>query len=193
MYESGAQITTPAVFSASKIRTSHSAVLHIPSGSMETSKAKDRLKQVEESLATGGIISNHDLKMSWPKIPAKAAYLLLNNARRRNALSLSVLRDLKQQILAFNTSPEDGRLKVLPPFKPDVLPQLESALLSSDSAGSANDYRWLIDAAEWQKHRGDLPKVIVLRSEGTVFCSGHDLSELRSLPYEEIKEVRVSI
>ena len=153
------------------------------------SKVKDRLKQVRDSLPTEVIVSNHDLTMSWPKIPVKAAYLVLNNARRRNALSLSVLRDLKQQLVAFNTSPLDGKLRILPPFKPDLLSQLETALLTSDSPDNTIDYRWLINASEWQKHRGELPKVIVLRSEGTVFCSGHDLSELRSLPYEEIKEV----
>lgn len=122
--------------------------------------------------------------MSWPalpKLPAKAAYLVLCNARKRNALSLGVLRDLKAQLVAHYTSPVDGKLRILPPFRPDVLSELESS-------SSQSDLRWLVSAEEWQKHRQGLPNVIVLRSEGPVFSAGHDLKELRSLSYDEVKE-----
>lgn len=122
--------------------------------------------------------------MSWPalpRLPAKAAYLVLNNARKRNALSLGVLRDLKAQLVAHHTSPVDGKLRILPPFRPDVLSELESS-------SSQSDLRWLVNTEEWQKHRKGLPNVIVLRSEGPVFSAGHDLKELRSLSHDEVKE-----
>ena len=124
------------------------------------------------------------ITMSWPalpKLPAKAAYLVLSNARKRNSLSLGVLRDLKAQMIAHHTSPVDGKLHILPPFRPDVLSELESASTQSE-------LKWLVSAEEWQKHRKGLPNVIVLRSEGPVFSAGHDLKELRSLSYDEVKE-----
>ena len=122
--------------------------------------------------------------MSWPALPklsAKAAYLVLSNARKANALSLGVLRDLKAQMIAHHTSPVDGKLRILPPFRPDVLSELESV-------SSQSDLRWLVSMEEWQKHRQGLPNVIVLRSEGPTFSAGHDLKELRSLSYDEVKE-----
>jgi enoyl-CoA hydratase/carnithine racemase len=122
--------------------------------------------------------------MSWPalpKLPAKAAYLVLNNARKRNSLSLGVLRDLKAQLTAHHTSPVDGKLRILPPFRPDVLSELESS-------SSRSDLRWLVNTEEWQKHRKGLPNVIVLWSEGPVFSAGHDLKELRTLSHDEVKE-----
>lgn len=70
--------------------------------------------------------------MSWPKLPAKAAYLALNNAKRRNALSLAVLRDLRDQLYKYNTSPNDGKLRILPPFNPSLLQKLEAADEKSD-------------------------------------------------------------
>ncbi|KAJ9637843.1 hypothetical protein H2199_007338 [Coniosporium tulheliwenetii] len=65
------------------------------------------------------------------------------------------------------------------PFKPEILSKLE--------AGD-EEYAWLLDAEVWNKERQGLPKVLVLRSEGPVFCSGHDLGELRKLSHDETKE-----
>src|SRR6202000_3353617 len=115
------------------------------------------------------------------------AYLALKNGRRRNALSLAVLRDLRTQLHAFNKSPADGQVRILPPFKPEILAELESAAKSSNSA-AFDQHGWLLDAEAWQKHRSGLPSVVILRSEGPVFSSGHDLSELRSLSHDEVKE-----
>ena len=123
----------------------------------------------------------------WPKLPAKAAYLALNNPKRRNALSLAVLRDLKDQLYEFNTSPKDGKLRILPPFQPGILDELEAAQFQEDSQ-AADTYGWLLDASKWREEREGLPSVVVLRSEGPVFSAGHDLGELRQLPYEEVKE-----
>jgi enoyl-CoA hydratase/carnithine racemase len=125
--------------------------------------------------------------MSWPTLPARAAYLALRNGRRRNALSLAVLRDLRSQLHAYNTSPSDGRLRILPPFEPGILTELESAV-KGGNPDAQNQYGWLLEADKWQEHRSELPKVLVLRSEGAVFSSGHDLSELRSLSHDEVKE-----
>lgn len=116
--------------------------------------------------------------MGLPRLPLRAAYLHLDNPKRRNALSLSVLRSLRDQLLAFNTSPS-GRLRILPPFKPHLVDSLERG---------DDEYAWLVDADVWRREREDLPNVLVLRSEGPVFCSGHDLGELKALSHDEVKE-----
>jgi len=129
--------------------------------------------------------------MNWPTLPARAAYLTLNNARRRNALSLSVLRDLKDQLITHNKSPIDGKLKFLPPFRPEVLAELEATSTNRKTGivdGALEDYRWLTESEVWNEERKGLPNVIVLRSSGPVFSAGHDLGELRSLSYDEVKE-----
>ncbi|KAI0547397.1 enoyl-CoA hydratase [Xylaria curta] len=111
--------------------------------------------------------------MPFPKLPARAAYLTINNAHRRNALSIQVLLDLRQQLNEYNTPPGESEPLFLPEFSPHV---------SRDSLNQHEalyeKYSWLVDSKEWQKRRGSLPKVLVLRSEGPVFSSGHDLKEL---------------
>jgi enoyl-CoA hydratase/carnithine racemase len=124
---------------------------------------------------------------SWPALPSRAAYLALHNASRRNALSLSVLRDLRTQLHVHNTSPIDGKLRILPPFKPDLLPKLEAAR-DGHSDPDIDQYAWLVNGERWREERKGLPNVIVLRSSGPVFCAGHDLRELKQLPNEEVKE-----
>ena len=113
-----------------------------------------------------------------PNLPARAAFLQLDNFARRNALSLSVLRSLRSQLITFNTT-HNGKIHILPPFKPSLLSRLEA---------HDPEYAWLVDAEVWREERERLPKVIVLRSSGGVFCSGHDLKELRVLSHDEVKE-----
>lgn len=125
--------------------------------------------------------------MNWPTLPVRAGYLALKNGRRRNALSLAVLRDLRDQLYTYNKSPTDGQLRVLPPFKPAILGDLETALTDGGSA-AAKQYGWLVDQGQWREHRKGLPNVVVLRSEGPVFSSGHDLGELRTLSHDEVQE-----
>jgi enoyl-CoA hydratase/carnithine racemase len=114
----------------------------------------------------------------FPRLPAKAAYLHLNNPAKRNALSLAVLRNLRDQLHEHLTS-KSGRLLALPAFNPDILPELEAG---------KEEHAWLLDADVWRAERANLPNVIVLRSEGPVFSSGHDLKELAALPTEEVRE-----
>lgn len=152
---------------------------------MSASQASKRLQQVQHALEAAA--EPEDPRMKWPALPARAAYLSLNNARRRNALSLAVLRDLRTQLHSFNTSPRDGKLRILPPFKPEILEELEQAHLGR-STELKQQYDWLLDADAWQAHREGLPNVLVLRSDGPVFSAGHDLGELRQLPHEEVKE-----
>lgn len=125
--------------------------------------------------------------MNWPKLPAKAAYLALQNIKRRNALSLAVLTDLKEQLIRFNTSPVDGRLRILPPFKASTLDDLERISSGNSRHETKSELSWLLDSHAWRREREGLPKVIVLRSEGPVFSSGHDLGELRNLSPEDVK------
>jgi len=116
--------------------------------------------------------------MNFPALPTRAVYLRLSNAAKRNALSLRILRDLRSQLHHLNTS-SDGRLLLLPPFKPQILSSLEQ---------NEEEHAWLVNASVWRKEREGLPNVIVLRSEGPVFSSGHDLTELRSLSHDEVNE-----
>ena len=116
--------------------------------------------------------------MPLPRLPPRAAYLRIDNPGRRNALSLSVLRSLQSQLVAYNTS-RSGLLRLLPPFKPSVLGQLENG---------SEEVDYLTNGQIWRREREGLPSVIVLRSEGPVFSSGHDLSELRSLSHDEVQE-----
>ncbi|KAF2206827.1 hypothetical protein CERZMDRAFT_91909 [Cercospora zeae-maydis SCOH1-5] len=126
--------------------------------------------------------------MSWPKLPARAAYLILQNEKRRNALSLDVLRSLREQLIRYNTSPIDGRLRILPPFKSMILNNLEDISEGRATKETQQEYSWLLDGQAWRREREGLPSVIVLRSNGSVFSSGHDLKELRTLSHEEVKE-----
>ncbi|EXJ87235.1 hypothetical protein A1O3_04194 [Capronia epimyces CBS 606.96] len=125
--------------------------------------------------------------MTWPSLPARAGYLALKNSSRRNALSLAVLKDLRDQLHAHNRSPVDGRLRFLPSFKPQVLAQLETAA-DDVTSDAGKEYGWLLHSSEWSKHRRGLPNVIVLRSEGPVFSSGHDLGKLRTMGHDEVKQ-----
>ncbi|EME81728.1 uncharacterized protein MYCFIDRAFT_32415 [Pseudocercospora fijiensis CIRAD86] len=125
--------------------------------------------------------------MTWPTLPARAAYLALQNGKRRNALSLAVLRDLKEQLMRYNTSPTDGRLRILPPFKASILNDLERVSEGKASDETTSDLAWLLDGETWRSEREGLPSVVVLRSEGPVFSSGHDLRELSQLSHEDVK------
>jgi enoyl-CoA hydratase/carnithine racemase len=117
-----------------------------------------------------------------PKLPPKAAYVCLNNPSRRNALSITILRDLHSQLQKHMTSPNTGQLLTLPPFKPSLLNSL------TERSKGSQEYNWLVDASEWRRQRDGLPNVLVLRSSGPVFSSGHDLKELAALSREEVKE-----
>ncbi|KAF0317271.1 enoyl-CoA hydratase/isomerase [Colletotrichum asianum] len=110
--------------------------------------------------------------MRFPKLPARAAYIHLNNPARRNALSLEVLEDLRSQLLTNLTSPKSGRLMTLPPFKPGILHELErvSERAAPDSK-ETSEHSWLVDA------NAPVP----------VFSSGHDLKQLASLSHAEVK------
>ena len=105
--------------------------------------------------------------MALPKLPSAAAYIHLRNPGKRNALSLCVLKDLRDQLHRHLTSPATGKVLTLPPFRHSSLKSIQSG-----------EHRWLLDADEWKAKRAGLPKALVLRSEGPVFCSGHDLKEL---------------
>jgi enoyl-CoA hydratase/carnithine racemase len=147
--------------------------------------AQRRLEQIRNTF--DGSATADDITMNWPKLPSRAAYLSLRNAQKRNALSLEVLRDLRAQLHKHNTSPVDGKLKILPPFKPGILDELEAVAKRGEGTGKG-EYDWLVHASTWQKEREGLPNVIILRAAGPVFSAGHDLKEVRSLPYEEVKE-----
>ncbi|KAI8828385.1 hypothetical protein BC829DRAFT_179972 [Chytridium lagenaria] len=98
---------------------------------------------------------------------------------RRNALSVDTLHNIKQQILAANTSLDDGKVYLLPEFKP--------SLLHSYLAGQRDETSsWFFDSEMFMKRRRELPKVLVLSTEGPVFSSGHDLHELCRLPRSEV-------
>lgn len=125
--------------------------------------------------------------MAFPKLPAKAAYIHLNNPKKRNALSLSVLQDLRNQLHRHLTSPRTGRLLLLPPFNPDTI----KVLRSHNGTNSGGPFKWLTDSTAWRRDREGLPNVLVLRSEGPVFSAGHDLRELQHASEDEVKKTFV--
>jgi enoyl-CoA hydratase/carnithine racemase len=123
--------------------------------------------------------------MGFPILPARAAYIILSNPARRNALSLNVLRDLEAQITRYNQGPADKadrKVTLLPPFKRWGR---ENIVRPNDS--HYKETRWLHDTEAWNEQRGGLPTVLVLRSEGPVFSSGHDLAELKQMSADEVK------
>jgi enoyl-CoA hydratase/carnithine racemase len=101
--------------------------------------------------------------MRLPTLPTGAAYLKLSNPARRNALSFQVLQDLKTQLTKYNLG-KDGHLLMLPKRHEHIREELP---------------RWLTLPDVWHEQRGHLPKVLVLRSDGPVFSSGHDLKEMK--------------
>jgi enoyl-CoA hydratase/carnithine racemase len=126
--------------------------------------------------------------MHLPKLPPSAAYIRLSNPTKRNALSLPILQDLKTQLTKALTSPITGQLRLLPPFKDHILTDLENAVRGKDTASDQwKKYGWLVNASEWKRERAGLPDVLVLRSEGPVFSSGHDLKELAQLSHDDVK------
>lgn len=122
--------------------------------------------------------------MAFPKLPARAAYIHLNNPKKRNVLSLSVLQDLRTQLHRHLTSPRTGRLLLLPPFNPDTIKDLKS----NNESTRDGPFNWLTDSEAWRRDREGLPNVLVLRSEGPVFSAGHDLRELRQAPESDVKK-----
>ncbi|KAI1163126.1 enoyl-CoA hydratase [Nemania serpens] len=125
--------------------------------------------------------------MPFPKLPARAAYLMLDNAPKRNALSIQVLESLHEQLVKYNTPPGEEKPLLLPELSPTMLkrafedrPQRKESL--------RKEYSWLRDAEEWRKRRGSLPKVLVLRTEGPVFSAGHDLKELDGLSPQDVQK-----
>lgn len=122
-----------------------------------------------------------------PKLPAKAAYVLVKNKAHHNVLSLNILRNLQRQLENHLRSPATGQLLTLPPFRSDYLPLLQ------DKFEDYPDYRWMTDAAEWDRHFAGRPSVLVLRSEGPVFCAGYDLKELATLTQFEVKEMALRL
>ena len=136
------------------------------------------------------------MSVTFPILPTRAAYLHLSNPARRNALSLSVLRDLRNQLVTYNTSPIDRTLRILPPFRAEALNELENASAAQENvardsrnkSGTDNDLSWLVDAQKWREERAGLPNLLVLRSDGPVFSAGHDLSELAHISHDEVKE-----
>ncbi|PRP78759.1 hypothetical protein PROFUN_00932 [Planoprotostelium fungivorum] len=92
------------------------------------------------------------------------------------AADVSIRPHLLSRFLRANT--KDGVTTLLPDFLPSQLPPRDSI-----------QDRWLWDSEEWRKQRGGLPSCLVIATEGPVFSSGHDLSEMKGKPKEEIKEI----
>ncbi|KAI1147813.1 enoyl-CoA hydratase [Nemania diffusa] len=126
--------------------------------------------------------------MSFPALPSRAAYITLDNASRRNTLSIEVLNSLREQLRAYNTPPGDSRPLLLPNFDSGLLRGALKIEQKQGSLLSKPRYEWLRDTDEWHRRRRTLPKVLVLRSKGPVFCAGHDLEELRYLKPPDVHE-----
>ncbi|GAW20818.1 hypothetical protein ANO14919_103290 [Xylariales sp. No.14919] len=116
--------------------------------------------------------------MSLRRLPARAVYININNPERRNALSLKVLDNLCAEIVKYNTPPGESQALLLPEFQPEYLKSIFPERVKGKQPPPLHaKYKWLRDGEEWQRRRGELPRVLILRSEGPVFSSGHDLAE----------------
>ncbi|KAH7201541.1 hypothetical protein ACKRZS_013091 [Fusarium odoratissimum] len=124
--------------------------------------------------------------MPFPKLPPRVAYIRLSNPTKRNALSIPVLKDLKSQLDSALTLRPTRRMGLLPKFTPNALEELEEALQDPTSK-QWKRWGWLVSASEWKKQRVGAPDVLVLRSEGPVFSSGHDLKELSKMSRDDVK------
>ncbi|KAK5656909.1 hypothetical protein OQA88_3431 [Cercophora sp. LCS_1] len=113
----------------------------------------------------------------FPHLPPKAAYLHLSNPTKRNALSLPILRSLLTQLQTHLTPPNATKPLTLPPFNPTSLSSLRTT------------HPWLVNPQEWTTQRASLPSIIVLRSPGPVFSSGHDLREVSAMTRTERTEL----
>lgn len=129
--------------------------------------------------------------MPLPKLPARAAYIHLKNPTKRNALSLSVLQDIRSQ-LAHHLSPrETNKPLLLPGFKQHMIDKLEAdAKLSTRRITSTQESpaAFLVRAPTHKRLRADLPQVLVLRSEGDEFSAGLDIEEFATLSEDERTE-----
>lgn len=123
--------------------------------------------------------------MPFPKLPPRAAYITIRNPTKRNILSLAVLQDLRAQLATHLTSPQTKSPLLLPAFKPHVITTLEAdAQIQTRRLASVHESTsaWLVRAPSHTAYRGDLPQVLVLRSEGAdEFSAGHDVDEFAAM------------
>jgi enoyl-CoA hydratase/carnithine racemase len=106
-----------------------------------------------------------------PALPHGAVYIKFGNEAKRNALGRQELELLRNQLTTALT-PKGGA-------EPLLLP----------GTRERNQPIWLRDLGAWRKATEGIPRVLVLRSEGPVFCSGHNLAELQTQSSEERKGV----
>ncbi|KAJ8129162.1 hypothetical protein O1611_g4469 [Lasiodiplodia mahajangana] len=129
--------------------------------------------------------------MSLPKLPARAAYLRLNaplNAPGNNLITLEALNSLRQQLIDYNTPPDENKPLLLPEFGSNVFRQAFK-YARKRSTPMRKQYAWVQDTSEWQKRRSSLPKVLVLRSEGPVFSRGYNLKEQEHMSSKELLQI----
>ncbi|KAF4946658.1 hypothetical protein FGADI_11006 [Fusarium gaditjirri] len=124
--------------------------------------------------------------MPFPKLPPRAAYIKISNPTKRNALSIPVLRDIKSQLDSALTLRASSRNGLLPRFQYNSLNNLEQAAQYQTSKAWKR-WGWLVSASQWKRRRAGAPDVLVLRSEGPVFSSGHDLKELSQMSRGDVK------
>ena len=148
--------------------------------------ARQRLSQIRDQVS--GITESQKPNLQFHRSDPRVGLLRIDNALKRNALSLEVLQVLREQLENFNRSPVDNVVRFLPPFNTRVLDDLEKAMFKADTK-AIDQYSWLVDPDVWNKHREGLPRVLVLKTEGSCFCSGHDLNELRNMSYTETQQL----
>lgn len=91
--------------------------------------------------------------------------LTINNAARANCLSVAVLTALLSALRSINPS-----------------------ITLDGSIDSENPVAFAERACK--SHEGkQTPKVVIIKSAGKVFCSGHDLRELNGAEYKRIHEI----
>jgi hypothetical protein len=121
-----------------------------------------RLVQLQNHLSSP---PSEDLVLTKYSSNRRIVTIAINNARHANCLSVAVLTALLSALQSIN---------------PQI--KLEESLDSEDPISFA-------ERVSKSHMPGQIPKVVIIKSEGKVFCSGHDLKELRSGEFHTIHEI----
>ena len=124
-----------------------------------------RLSQLQNHLSPHPVPSN-DLVLTTTSLNKHIITLTINNASRANCLSVAVLQSLLNALRSIN---------------PNIT--LDESIDSEDPITFAERV--------CKFHKPDqIPKVVIIKSEGKVFSSGHDLRELKNArEYKSILEI----
>jgi hypothetical protein len=127
---------------------------NFPGSSIDKDMASNRLAQVQNHLAPSSDPSNLVLVSS--SADGRVVTITINNARRANCLSTTVMKALLAALRSIN---------------PDI--SIDASVDKEDPI----EFATRICRSHAPKR---VPKVVILKTAGKIFCSGHDLREFHA-------------